>query len=375
MSFTFRIFIVILAIAGSLWLFTPTLLPSFSENPPSESPHTYPPIHQPKNTTQKEDTDSLLQKAPNEVPLNHRVVIRTVATNSAGMGSVVAQLRSSAAIATMLDATFSTFGVVSSHISQYQAASLLHLDRLETPLHASSKLCSISASPHHARTLELVESWCDNMRSTDPDTAAMELREMYKDCDVILDDRPWDVRYDMSKCTWEWVKHVFTGLGLKKRESGIGLHIRWGDMSVSTPWNDPLRPERSTPIDVASQLVRKMRECGIQDELSVYMEWHNATMLSGLGEPAAYRIVDTGDSINDLIDLASNRIMILDISSYTVLAHQIAHGGVTIVPDIDLFSINWHDNGVNSVLRWHELLSIPCDDFSALLEKSVASTT
>jgi hypothetical protein len=111
-----------------------------------------------------------------------------------------------------------------------------------------------------------------------------------------------------------------------------------------------------------------MQECDVQDELSVYMEWHNATMLSGLGEP--YRMVDTGESLNVLIDLASNRILILDISSYTVLAHQIAQGGITMVPDIDLCNITWHDNGVNKVLRWHELLSIPCSDFSALLEKA-----
>jgi hypothetical protein len=33
------------------------------------------------------------------------------------------------------------------------------------------------------------------------------------------------------------------------------------------------------------------------------MEWHNVTMLSSLGQP--YRIVDTGDSLDDLIDLSS----------------------------------------------------------------------
>jgi hypothetical protein len=265
----------------------------------------------------------------------------------------------------MLGASLTTFSVVSTHATQYLAASLLRLDRLETPLDASTKFCSLTTSPHYARTEELVESWCEEKNVTD--AAALELRELYEDCGVILDDRPWDVRYDMSKCTWEWVKHVFTLLGLKKRINGIGLHIRWGDMSISTPWNDPLLPERSTPIDKAAQLLRKMRECGVQDELSVYMEWHNVTMLSGLGEP--YRIVDT-DSLSDLIDLASNRIMILDISSYTVLAHQMAQGGVTIVPDVDMYSITWHDNGMNHVLRWQELLSNPCSDFTSLLENA-----
>ena len=127
---------------------------------------------------------------------------------------------------------------------------------------------------------------------------------------------------------------------------------------------DPLTPERSTPIDKAAQLLRKMRECGVQDELSVYMERHNTTILSGLGEP--YRIVDTGDSIDDLLDLAANRLLILDISSWTILAHQVAEGGITIIPDHDLFDITWYDNGMNHVLRWQELLDIPCDELFAL---------
>jgi hypothetical protein len=220
-------------------------------------------------------------------------------------------------------------------------------------------------SSNYARTTELVTSWCNNV--TEGDAQASELQGLWSDCDLILDDRRGDVHYDMNKCTWKWVKHVFSNFGLKKRTGGIGLHIRWGDMSIPTykeAASDPLTPERSTPIDKAAQLLRKMRECGVQDELSVYMEWHNTTMLDGLGEP--YRIVDTGDSIDDLLDLSSNRILILDISSWTVLAHQIAEGGITIVPDVDHFDINWHDNGMNHVLRWKELLDIPCSELTTL---------
>jgi hypothetical protein len=275
---------------------------------------------------------------------------------------VVAQLRSSAAIATMLGARFTTFPVTSTHSTQYRAASLLGLDILGSRLDANTKICSLTNSPGYYRTLELIESWCNN--STFGDAHARELQGFFSDCGLILDDRNWDVRYDMSKCTWKWVRDVFSSIGIRKRGTGIGLHIRWGDMSVSTPDNDPLTSERSTPIEVGAQLLRKLRECGVEDELSVYMEWHNTTMLSGLGEP--YRIVDTGDSIDDLIDLASNRLIILDISSWTVLAHQIADGGITVVPNVDLFGITWHDNGVNHVLRWNELLSIPCSDLTAL---------
>ena len=282
---------------------------------------------------------------------------------------MVAQLRSSAAIATMLGATLATFGVISEQSSQYKAASLVHLDLLETPLDAGTKVCSLATSPNYAPTMELVTSWCNDVALGD--AQVLKLQKLWSDCNLILDDRPWDVHYDMSKCTWKWVKHVFSNLGLKKglkkRTGGIGLHIRWGDMSLPTytSTSDPLTPERSTPIDKAAQLLRKMRECGVRDELSVYMELHNTTILSGLGEP--YRIVDTGDSIEDLLDLAANRLLILDISSWTVLAHQIAEGGISIIPDRDLFGINWYDNGMNHVLRWQELLDIPCAELSILL--------
>jgi hypothetical protein len=275
---------------------------------------------------------------------------------------VVAQLRSGAAIATMLGASFQTYSIQSTHSTQYRVAEKLHLDILENPLDVGGKVCSLINSPGYFRALELVEAWCDD---TDAHAHVVEMRGLFSDCGLILDDRPWDVRYDMSKCTWRWVRHIFSNsVGLKTPRKGIGLHKRWGDMSIMTPHDDPLTPQRSTPIDKAADLLRKMRECGIHDELTVYMEWHNTTMLRGLGEP--YRIVDTDDSFDDLVDLASNRLMILDLSSWTVLAHNIAGGGITVVPDIDQFSITWHDNGVNNVLRWEELLTIPCSELLTL---------
>ena len=277
---------------------------------------------------------------------------------------MVAQLRSSAAIATMLGASFSTFGVVSGHISRYRAAEILQIDLLESPLDVDTKVCSMVNLPGYYRALELMEGWCNH--EPEADAYAVEMRGLFSGCGLILDDRPWDVRYDMSKCTWRWVKHAFSKIGLQTPRKGIGLHIRWGDMSVSTPANDPITPQRSTPIDKAAALLRKIRECGIHDELSVYMEWHNDTMLHGLGEP--YRLVDTGDSVEDLVDLAANRLMILDISSWTVLAQNIAAGGVTVVPDIDGFRITWDDNGVNTIVRWQELLDIPCSEFLPLYD-------
>jgi len=275
-------------------------------------------------------------------------------------------LRSSAAFATMLGASFSTFSVMSGHVSLYRAVQVMGLDRLENPLDTNAKVCSISTSPDQPRTVELLDTWCDSAKvPNEADKAAVEAQSFFSGCGVILDDRPWDARYDMSKCTWRWVKHFFSKIDRRRRRTGIGLHKRWGDMSTDPDPNDPITPQRSTPIPVAADLLRKIRSCGIQDELNVYMEWHNDTILSELGEP--YQVIDSGDSVDDLIDLASNRLMILDLSSWTVLAHQIADGGITVVPDVDQFNINWYDNGVNHVLRWHELLSIPCPELVTLL--------
>jgi hypothetical protein len=340
---------VILAVVGSVWLlaanFWPFLLPKHaSEYPFAEM------------STQKADFFADLYHDTHR----NQVVIRTPHTNNAGIGSVVAQLRSSAAIATMLGATLATYSVQSEH--GYRVASLLGLDLLETRLDAKPRVCSLSASPSYARIPELVESWCGNPRFAQGHAPA--LRGMFSECDIILDDRPWDVRYDMAKCTWRWVKQVFSKLGVRKRARGIGLHIRWGDMANPAWPFDQRTPVRSTPIEKAAQLLRKIRECGVRDALTVYMETHNTTMLSGLNEP--YRIVDTGNDLDDLLDLASNRLLILDVSSYTVLAHQIADGGLTIVPDTSQFDITWEDNGENHVLRWQEVLSIKCSDFSVL---------
>jgi hypothetical protein len=299
--------------------------------------------------------------------LQKQLVVRTTLPNAGGMGSVVAQLRSSVALATMLNADFATVPVASAHSTGYRSASLLAIDRLPYQLSADTTVCSVSATMGQQQVMDLINDWCPATRH-DPEraeTRATEIRPYFTGCGVILDDRPWDARYDMSVCTWKWVRRTCENVGFRDRNDGIGIHIRWGDMFISPNEGDPLTRLRSTPIDVAAHLLRKLRSCGIRDELTVYMELHNTTMLEGLGEP--YHIVDSGDSLADLLDLAANKIMVLDLSSYTVLAHQTANGGLTIIPDEDGFGIDWYDNGLNQVLRWGEVLSAPCAEiYSAI---------
>jgi hypothetical protein len=70
-----------------------------------------------------------------------------------------------------------------------------------------------------------LESWCDD--ATHADEHTLELQAFFSDCGLILDNRFWDVHYDMSKCMWKWVKHIFSKLSPKKLTRGIGLHICW----------------------------------------------------------------------------------------------------------------------------------------------------
>jgi hypothetical protein len=170
----------------------------------------------------------------------------------------------------MLGASLATFPVTSMHSTRYQAAALLGLDLLDNPLDAGVKVCSIATSEHLVSTTELMETWCNNFAfPEEAEKAAVELQGYFSGCGLILDDRLWDARYDMSKCTWLWVKHVFSKLGFRSRGTGIGLHIRWGDMSYDSP-GDPITPQRSTPIPVGAHLLQKMRECGI---IGCFSKW------------------------------------------------------------------------------------------------------
>ncbi|KAF9527669.1 hypothetical protein CPB83DRAFT_855821 [Crepidotus variabilis] len=340
-----KLFLVVLAVFFNLWLLLTT----------------YHQWHSPvvdRGGFKSDPLDGLTQ------PHQRQVVMRTTPTNRAGIGSVIGQLRSSAAIATMLGASFATTGRQSEH--HYQVASLLNLDMLENQFETAGKICSLMSLPNPSLISEGMETWCNDPQLADSKQAAhiQDVRSSLEKCTIILDDRPWDVRQDLSRCTWEWVKQVFSKLGGERRQrGGIGIHIRWGDMANGQSY-DHKTPHRSIPIEVGARILSKIRGCGVQDELSVYMEAHNSTILDGLAEFQPYRLVDTGDDINDLLDLAANRVMILDVGSYTAVAHQIAEGGISVVPEVERFEAT----GYNSVLLWDELLDLTCDSILSLLD-------
>lgn len=82
------------------------------------------------------------------------------------------------------------------------------------------------------------------------------------------------------------------------------------------------------------------------------METHNDTMLAELEHP--YVLVDSGKDLTDLRDLTSNDVMIVGGSGYTMIGHQIARGGMTIVPQDDGSPRWWRETGTNVVLTWED---------------------
>lgn len=308
---------------------------------------------------------------------SNQVVIRTVRVNEAGMGAVIAQLRKSVAIASMLGAEFATFSVPSEHT--YQVASYMNFDSISVGLPADAKVCSLTILMNTERVTTLVNSWCGGKADFE-DSEAVEMRKKFQECGIILDDSPWNVQLNLWKCTRPWMRRIvykslakqqgLPSIPITESPTGIGLHIRWGDMAKGDFKGDPKTAERSTPIPVAARLLRKLRECGVKDELKIYMENHNTTMLADLKQK--FRIIDTRNDLADLVDLASNQIMILAHGSYAYMAHQIAEGRLTVVPDAPLQGLpHWHfsDNGVGNILRWKELLDISCANLLEILHR------
>mgnify|MGYP001588724344 FL=1 len=124
---------------------------------------------------------------------------------------------------------------------------------------------------------------------------------------------------------------------------------------------------------------------------------HNSTILEEVAHP--FTLVDSGKDLTDLVDLcvlppmsrsptatlmflcisplrAANEVLVVAGSSYTELAHQMARGGLTIVPDKDGNRRYWTQTGTHEVLKWNDLSSSSRDckevrrQYAAGLERS-----
>lgn len=85
------------------------------------------------------------------------------------------------------------------------------------------------------------------------------------------------------------------------------------------------------------------------------MEHHNkgnSTFLSDINH--FYTLVDTGEDVDDLLDLAENDVLLVAGSSFTALAHAMARGGLTLVPDDDParpVHRHWNQTGTHAVAK------------------------
>lgn len=114
---------------------------------------------------------------------------------------------------------------------------------------------------------------------------------------------------------------------------------------------DPRNPDRSIPIPTANAVLSGLTACLGPLSVRLYMENHNATMLADITHP--YTLVDTRDDLGDLLDLASNDVLVVSGSSYTTAAHQVSRGGITLVPDLETHQERfWDEFGTNEVLQW-----------------------
>ena len=112
-------------------------------------------------------------------------------------------------------------------------------------------------------------------------------------------------------------------------------------------------------MDTAENIVSRIKECSPDMKLRVYMQRGNETLLRGLGKDVM--VIDSGDAFRDLLDMVDNHVLIVAEGSYSMLAHQLSTGGVTIVPTpgsvMSTFAGNWEQCGTNKVFTFEDLES------------------
>ena len=181
----------------------------------------------------------------------------------------------------------------------------------------------------------------------------------------------------MLSCTLDWLHKRLqpTTPRIAAHRISVGLHVWWGDVK-----DDPgiyvdskistglLRRERVVPLDTAENVVNRIKECGPYMRLRVYMQRGNKTLLQALGDNMT--VVDSGDAFNGLLGMADNHVLIMAEGSYSMLAHQLSTGGVTVVPTpgspTGTIGCAWELCGTNKVYTFENLEShkIPCEEFN-----------
>lgn len=132
-----------------------------------------------------------------------RIWLRAVEDNTAGLGSVVHQLRFSAALARAVDARLVVPTTYAAN-HHYEVASYLNgHPSLQMNI---SRVCVLSAilkqqQTSHETLVQVMKDWCTT-GAIPPQLSALQ------PCTVIIDDRPWEYERHFAFCTVDWLDSI-----------------------------------------------------------------------------------------------------------------------------------------------------------------------
>ncbi|KAK4702233.1 hypothetical protein P7C70_g3991, partial [Phenoliferia sp. Uapishka_3] len=295
----------------------------------------------------------------NPIPPTTRVILRTVDDNGAGIGSVLQQLQRSAVFAEAMGGEL--VAVESKETGHgYDTVGVMNGKRKTRMGVEWGRVCRLSRYMNQQAYQKFTNTVCEKEKlGLGVETlsiAELGATSSMHGCSVILNDQPWEYDPQMCECTWRHTTRLFGNPvpRLVSRKTTVGLHIRWGDMAAGGFGGDTREEYRSIPISRANEVIHGLEECLGHLSLRIYMEAHNSTMLEEIDHP--FLLVDSGRDLDDLLDLTSNEVLIVAGSGYTMMANQMARGGLTVVPNFDPNARWWETTGTNKVLKWKDFV-------------------
>ncbi|GAA5826919.1 hypothetical protein JCM11251_002162 [Rhodosporidiobolus azoricus] len=255
--------------------------------------------------------------------VGQRVLIRDGGFGWEGIGSVIQRFKESVILAEAFNATFLITGQESEH--GYSTSDLINGPN---PIQIdATKACSLQDHLSGEDRAALVVSWCEGK------PAAAELLEKIEKnlvgCQAILDAQRWEVHEEFNGCIHRWTRETLgapPNTPWNPTHVTVGIHIRWGDSAGEFRGSMHLDDVNRALGDIYNQFGEE------NVYVTIAMEKHEDKIIKMVETKGRKpRIVDSGDGIQDMRELANNNIMLLGGSSYAAEAHLIAPRGLSIV--------------------------------------------
>ncbi|GAA5891064.1 hypothetical protein JCM6882_006406 [Rhodosporidiobolus microsporus] len=251
-----------------------------------------------------------------------RVLIRDGGFGWEGIGSVIQRFKESVILAQALDAQFLITGQESEH--GYSTSDLINGPG--PILIDSTKTCSLQDNLSGEERAQLVDAWCEGK----PEALEIlkDLEKRLVGCTAVLDAQRWEVHEEYNGCIHRWTRDTLGAapeMPWDPAHVTVGIHIRWGDSAGEFRGSMHLDNVNRALGDIYNQF-------GVDNvDVTIAMEKHEAKILKMVDTRKKYRLVDSGDGINDMRELAGNNIMLIGGSSYAAMAHLIAPRGLSVV--------------------------------------------